>query len=244
MPAKPFTAPKTWKRPATRIYSDNYRFGNSLYSGAVADLDNKAPKDRPVASYRSFSPQPASNDAGVRRALLEADLGLTRYENSEMYRPLSANKLHAINTGAPGEHVHQAAAGYSRAQDVSSSAASSARDTLAASRSLLDSSYSRAAHSSASALDTTFSTYASAKALANVEAELDEAKARRRRQRALVDTRPESYYTDDYGRDVTYNEGSANNYWMERCSSARNYSSEYTAAKTVTEKTTEVTIEI
>jgi len=72
MAPKTFYAPKAWKRPYTSIYNDNYRFGNSLYSGAVADIENRS---KGYAPYFA-SPNPASiiSDPGVRRAILEAEL--------------------------------------------------------------------------------------------------------------------------------------------------------------------------
>jgi len=103
-------APKSfqgaWKRPATRIYNDNYRFGNSLYSGAVADLDKRT-SDRP-ALLRTYSPPPMmSVDPGVRRAVLEADLGIAGYSNSELHRSLSANRLNELGLTANYKQVTQ-----------------------------------------------------------------------------------------------------------------------------------------
>ena len=72
MAHKTFTAPKVWRRPYTSIYNDNYRFGNSLYSGAVADIENRSKGYTPYFA----SPNSASliTDPGVRRAILEAEL--------------------------------------------------------------------------------------------------------------------------------------------------------------------------
>ena len=38
---KVYTAPKVWRRPYTTIYNDNYRYGTSLYSEAISDLESK-----------------------------------------------------------------------------------------------------------------------------------------------------------------------------------------------------------
>lgn len=34
-------APRTWRRPYTAIYDDNYKFGNSLYSGTLDSIEKK-----------------------------------------------------------------------------------------------------------------------------------------------------------------------------------------------------------
>ncbi|KAK8769502.1 hypothetical protein V5799_014031, partial [Amblyomma americanum] len=34
-------APRNWKRPLTLIYNDNYKYGNSLYSGALDDIEKR-----------------------------------------------------------------------------------------------------------------------------------------------------------------------------------------------------------
>lgn len=189
------SAPKAWKRPATRIYNDNYRFGNSLYSGAVADLDKKP--DRPISSIiRPYSP-PAVEDRGVRRAVLEADLGIANYSNSELHRSLSAQRLNELGLTAHYKPVQR-------------EERSSAFETTTSSTRLETSSTRAAADT------TTFSTYASAKALANVEAELEESRARRRRQRAAL-YRPESYYDTEVAPLTSEPEPIKESpFWMER----------------------------
>lgn len=183
MAPKSFTAPKAWKRPATRIYNDNYRFGNSLYSGAVADLDKRT-TDRP-ALLRTYSPPPLSVDPGVRRAVLEADLGIANYSNSELHRSLSANRLNELGLTANYKQITQ------------------------------ETTTTTTTNNANRAVDS-FSTYASAKALANVEAELEESRARRRRQRAAL-IRPESaYYADELPTIQDPEVTPTSPFWMER----------------------------
>jgi len=183
MAPKTFSAPKAWKRPATRIYNDNYRFGNSLYSGAVADLDKRSVATSGM--LRTNSPPPLSVDPGVRRAVLEADLGIANYSNSELHRSLSANRLNELGLTASYK-------------PITSHEITTATTT----------------NSNLASVDT-FSTYASQKALANVEAELEESRARRRRQRAAL-IRPESaYYLDDSPVSQSV-EGTTSPFWMER----------------------------
>jgi len=180
MAPKSFTG--AWKRPATRIYNDNYRFGNSLYSGAVADLDKRS-TDRPNL-LRTYSPPPLSVDPGVRRAVLEADLGIAGYSNSELHRSLSANRLNELGLTANYKHI---------AHETTTTTSSNANRAV-----------------------DTFSTYASAKALANVEAELEESRARRRRQRANL-IRPESaYYADELPTMQDPEVTQTSPFWMER----------------------------
>lgn len=195
-------APKAWKRPGTRIYADNYRFGNSLYSGAVADLDKRS-VDRPVSvmPFRSFSP-PIETDRGVRRAVLEADLGIANYSNSELHRSLSAQRMNELGLTANYKHISQQ-------EQTTTTTTSSALATAQAGGPV-----------SPRAPLETFSTYASAKALANVEAELEESRARRRRQRAAL-FRPESYYEDAsvaLEPELTSNleQSRPSPFWMER----------------------------
>lgn len=56
MAPRQFTAPKAWKRPYTSIYNDNYRFGNSLYSSAIDDIERKYNESMAKTSYRSDRP--------------------------------------------------------------------------------------------------------------------------------------------------------------------------------------------
>lgn len=70
-PNKPYMAPKVWKRPFSSIYNDNYRYGTSLYSEAITDLERKelvpmtgstlaiSTRARPVFYYSSL-PNPIS----------------------------------------------------------------------------------------------------------------------------------------------------------------------------------------
>lgn len=56
MAPRQFSAPKAWKRPYTSIYNDNYRYGNSLYSSALDDIERKYNESMAKTSYRSDRP--------------------------------------------------------------------------------------------------------------------------------------------------------------------------------------------
>ena len=70
----PKFAPKVWKRPHTSIYNDNYRFGNSLYSEQISDIERK------------YNESLASTRLGSDRL----DLGLSTFSDSQL---VGANAL-------------------------------------------------------------------------------------------------------------------------------------------------------
>ena len=61
-------APKVWKRPYTSIYNDNYRYGNSLYSEQITDIERKY--NEAIAGTRFRSDRP--------------DLGLSTFADSQL----------------------------------------------------------------------------------------------------------------------------------------------------------------
>ncbi|XP_029834467.1 paramyosin isoform X2 [Ixodes scapularis] len=61
-------APRNWKRPLTLIYNDNYKYGNSLYSGAIDDIEKRYQASMSRTAFRS--------DRG--------DLGLTTFSSSQI----------------------------------------------------------------------------------------------------------------------------------------------------------------
>lgn len=61
-------APRNWKRPLTLIYNDNYKYGNSLYSGAIDDIEKRYQASMSRTAFRS--------DRG--------DLGLTTFASSNI----------------------------------------------------------------------------------------------------------------------------------------------------------------
>lgn len=152
-PKGQFTAPKVWKRPKTSIYNDNYRFGNSLYSGAVADMDKKYSERNPYIT--SYSPPPTI-DSSAQRALMEAELGL--YSRSH-----SATRA--------SKHASEAVSNYSLTKETTTTTTSRGQTEREGND---------------------FSSYASHKALANMEQEIEESRARRRTRAAH--RRPGSSY--------------------------------------------------
>ncbi|XP_077543048.1 uncharacterized protein LOC144155465 isoform X1 [Haemaphysalis longicornis] len=61
-------APRNWKRPLTLIYNDNYKYGNSLYSGALDDIEKRYQASLSRTTFRS--------DRG--------DLGLSTFSSSNI----------------------------------------------------------------------------------------------------------------------------------------------------------------
>lgn len=181
MPAKTFTAPRVWKRPYTSVYSDNYRYGNSLYSGAVADIENRS-RGYGSLPYSSSYSSGASviSDPGVRRAILEAEL-LT---SSDIMQPSSMQSM--MNN-------------LETSKEMSSS---SALNRSSSSRNYQLESTTTTITSSSRPEAASYSAYTSAKDLAHVESELEESRARRRRERQGRSlNRPETIYMSSYEYD-------------------------------------------
>jgi hypothetical protein len=80
-----FSAPRVWKRPYTSIYNDNYRYGNSLYSEAISDIERKYNealartkfRDRPDLSFQ-FSDSKLVGESMVQRQRALANLDADR----------------------------------------------------------------------------------------------------------------------------------------------------------------------
>ncbi|XP_074593496.1 uncharacterized protein LOC141849180 [Brevipalpus obovatus] len=56
MAPRQFHAPRVWKRPLTTIYSDNYRYGNSLYAPALDEIERKYHESMARTHFRSDRP--------------------------------------------------------------------------------------------------------------------------------------------------------------------------------------------
>ena len=88
MSPRHYFAPKVWKRPYTSIYNDNYRYGNSLYSSAIDDIERKYNEslartsfrpDRPDLHFETFADQkrpshPSLDVGSFRRPNQDLDL--------------------------------------------------------------------------------------------------------------------------------------------------------------------------
>ena len=180
MAHKSYSAPKVWRRPYTSIYNDNYRFGNSLYSGAVADIENRSKGYTPYfASQNSAS---LITDPGVRRAILEAEL-LTSSDilpSSMMESALHNSAISAAQSAAAVTNSVNALSS-SVSKEISSR-------TMISERKVEDSSHSRRRGSDS------YNTYASARELADLESGLEESRLRRRRAAA---NRPTTIYVSN-----------------------------------------------
>ena len=182
MAHKNFSAPKVWRRPYTSIYNDNYRFGNSLYSGAIADIENRG---RPYRPYLA-SPSPVSviTDPGVRRAILEAEL-LTASD----IVPTSVMETALHNSVVASAAQSAAAAVASSANALSSSVSKEVSSRTMVSERRAEEVTGRRRRGSDS-----FSSYASARELADLESGLEESRMRRKR---AVANRPTSIYVSN-----------------------------------------------
>ena len=210
MAPKTFTAPKVWKRPYTAIYNDNYRYGNSLYSSAVAEIENRSKGYTPYFS----SPNPVSiiSDPGVRRAILEAEL-LT---SSDI---LPANLLESMQVAADSHALqHQ----------TSSLSSGNVSSSMKEYQSIIE--QTTTTTTSGRRGSDSFNTYSSAKELANLESGLEDARVRRRKQLA---NRPTTIYMEtssspsagfyhhpgDAGSNLSYDsvlDGSQKDWTLER----------------------------
>jgi hypothetical protein len=181
MAHKSFSAPKVWRRPYTSIYNDNYRFGNSLYSGAVADIENRSKGYTPYFA----SPNSASliTDPGVRRAILEAEL-LT--SSDILPSGMMENALH--NSAVTASQTAAAVTNSANALSSSVSKEISSR-TMISERKIEESSTTTRRRGSDS-----YNTYASARELADLESGLEESRLRRRR---AVANRPTTIYVSN-----------------------------------------------
>lgn len=180
MAHKSYTAPKVWRRPYTSIYNDNYRYGNSLYSGAVADIENRSKGYTPYFA----SPNSASliTDPGVRRAILEAEL-LTSSDilpSSMMENALHNSAITAAQSAASVTNTANALSS-SVSKEISSR-------TMISERKVDESSTTRRRGSDS------YNTYASARELADLESGLEESRNRRRRAAA---NRPTTIYVSN-----------------------------------------------
>jgi len=197
MAPKTYSAPKVWKRPYTAIYNDNYRYGNSLYSSAVAEIENRSKGYTPYFA----SPNPVSiiSDPGVRRAILEAEL-------------VTSSDILPTNLMESMVSAHEAA-NHASSSLLSANASSSMKEyqSIIESTTTTNTTGRRASNS--------FDTYSSAKELANLESGLDDARVRRRQQ---LRDRPITIYRSSspagyYGSDAdSILDGSNKDWSLER----------------------------
>ena len=74
--ASKYTAPRHWKRPYTSIYNDNYKYGNSLYSDEISNIERKYNealarttfrRDRPDVNFTSFADSQLTGESIIQR---------------------------------------------------------------------------------------------------------------------------------------------------------------------------------
>lgn len=97
----PKFAPKVWKRPYTSIYNDNYRYGSSLYSDAIVDIERKyneamattrLARDRPDLGLSSFAD---SQLTGASVAARDRTVAATENLSSERSRAISLGRTNS-----------------------------------------------------------------------------------------------------------------------------------------------------
>lgn len=101
----PKYAPKVWKRPHTSIYSDNYRYGNSLYSDAVDEIEKKYNSsmaatrlgyDRPDLGFSSFADSQLTGESVARNLKTKA---ANESLSNEIVRSLSTERVNSFLEG-------------------------------------------------------------------------------------------------------------------------------------------------
>jgi chromosome segregation ATPase len=97
--APKYSVPRVWKRPYTSIYNDNYRYGNSLYSEAISDIERKYNealartrfRDRPDVNFQSFSDSQLVGESIVQRQRALATAAAANLD-SDRIRSLSSSR--------------------------------------------------------------------------------------------------------------------------------------------------------
>jgi chromosome segregation ATPase len=101
--APKYSAPRHWKRPYTSIYNDNYKYGNSLYSDEISNIERKYNEsmarttfrsDRPDISFQSFSDSQLTGESVIQRqrALASAAAAADTL-NSSLIRSASSSRV-------------------------------------------------------------------------------------------------------------------------------------------------------
>lgn len=100
----PKFAPKVWKRPYTSIYNDNYRYGNSLYSEAITDIEKKYNEamantrlrgDRPDLGLSSFTDSQLTGESAKRQDRTTSASDKLADERST-YRSISLTRVNSF----------------------------------------------------------------------------------------------------------------------------------------------------
>lgn len=106
--APKFSAPRVWKRPYTSIYNDNYKYGNSLYSDEISNIERKYNEalarttfrsDRPDINFQTFSDSQLTGESIIsrQRALASAAAAATTLD-SDLYRSTSSSRIRSEDT--------------------------------------------------------------------------------------------------------------------------------------------------
>ncbi|CAG2103642.1 unnamed protein product [Medioppia subpectinata] len=108
--APKFTAPRVWKRPYNHIYNHNYKYGNSLYSDEISNIERKYNEaiarttfrsDRPDLNLSSYSDSQLTGESIIQRQRALASAAVTAATlESDRIRSLSATRGRADETSA------------------------------------------------------------------------------------------------------------------------------------------------
>jgi len=99
--AKAKFAPKVWKRPYTSIYNDNYRYGNSLYSEQIDDIERKYNESMATTRFRSDRPDLGLSSFAYSQLIGQGEIARDRTEratdslSNERVRSISMSRVNS-----------------------------------------------------------------------------------------------------------------------------------------------------
>lgn len=101
----PKFAPKVWKRPYTSIYNDNYRYGNSLYSDAIVDIERKY--NEAMATTRLARDRPDIGLSTFADSQLTGASAAARDRTAAAADNLSSERSRAISLGRTNSYLEE-----------------------------------------------------------------------------------------------------------------------------------------
>ena len=99
----PKFAPKVWKRPYTSIYNDNYRYGNSLYSEQVNDIERRYTEAMTGTRFRSDRPDLGLSSFADSQLIGQSAIAKDRTERAT--EGLSAERVRSISTSRVNSYL-------------------------------------------------------------------------------------------------------------------------------------------
>lgn len=99
----PKFAPKVWKRPYTSIYNDNYRYGNSLYSDQISDIERKY--NEAMAGTRLRSDRPDLGLSTFADSQLIGQSAIAKDRSERATEGLSSERVRSISTSRVNSYL-------------------------------------------------------------------------------------------------------------------------------------------